>query len=96
MILYPPLRDNSANGIVEHLNTVAKLRVDDAREINNLNNKLVSGRLRTDRAAPASHSEIYANIDKLGDIVRTATYEYIVVNDAGILKWARQPIDVTW
>lgn len=57
--------------------------------------KFVLGRFRHDRIAPTSHSDMLAS-DKEGDIVRSATHEYIVVNDSGTLKWARSSIDVTW
>lgn len=49
----------------------------------------VSGRLRTDRAIPASSTEVYAGIDLLGDRIITDTYEYILVNNTGVLEWIR-------
>lgn len=57
---------------------------------------VVAGRLRTDRAtAPTSNSDVNTT-DKLGDIIRTTTYQYTLVNDGGTLKWARHALDVTW
>lgn len=59
------------------------------------NAKFVLGRFRHDRVAPTSNADVLAS-DKEGDIVRSATREYVVVNDSGTLKWARFSIDVTW
>lgn len=70
-------------------------RREDVIEFNSLNNRLVRGRLRSDRAAPSSSSNIVGG-DQEGDIVRTGSYEYIVVNDAGTLKWARISLSVAW
>ncbi len=85
----------AAAQITDHLRQITRLRGEDVREIRNLGGKYVRGRLRENRLAPTSHSDIQDS-DQLGDIVRTATYEYLVVNDAGALKWARHAIDVTW
>lgn len=79
----------------DYLRTVARLRKEDIVEIDNLNNRLVAGRLRTDRIVPTSNADV-VGVDMEGDIVRSAAYEYIVVNDAGTLKWARHALDVGW
>lgn len=91
MNLWPPYKGNDP-----FLQAVSMTRRGDASEIANLNTRLVRGRFRTDRATPSSHTDVTAGIDREGDIVRTGAYEYIVVNDAGTLKWARQALDVAW
>ncbi len=95
MKTYPPAPDANIGSILEWLRTIAKLRMEDTREIGNPSGRFVRGRLRTDRAAPSANTNVVGG-DKEGDVVRTATYQYIVVNDAGTLKWARHAIDVTW
>ncbi len=75
-----------------------RLEVLEKRErdsVRTLRGKFVSGRLRIDRTAPSSHSDVVGG-DELGDIMRSGTYEYLLVNDSGTLKWARHAIDVTW
>lgn len=69
--------------------------IDDAQVHSTLKGRFVQGRLRTDRATPSANSNVVGD-DRLGDIVRTAAYEYIVVDDSGTLKWARQALDVSW
>ena len=93
---YPPLLGATLMMVTDLLRTITKLRKEDVIEIKNLNTRFVRGRLRTDRTTPSANSDIAAGVDKEGDVVRTATYQYIVVNDAGTLKWARHAIDVTW
>jgi hypothetical protein len=48
----------------------------------------VQGRLRTDRNAPTSSSDIETG-DQLYDIVQTVTYQYTLLNNAGTLNWVR-------
>lgn len=72
-----------------------RLRKQVERLPDDLRARYVLGRLRTDRTAPSSHSDVTAS-DFEGDIVRSATWEYLLVNDGGTLKWARHAIDVTW
>lgn len=92
---YPVAPTTPFQGLTVFLNDICRLRREDVREIRNLNNQLVQGRLRNDRPVPTSHSDVTVT-DKEGDIVRSATYEYLLVNDAGTLKWGRHAIDVTW
>lgn len=94
-VLIPKNITEMGQFIYGYLRQITRMRGDDVREISNLKNRLVMGRLRIDRVAPTSNSDIQTP-DQLGDIVRTGTYEYIVVNDSGTLKWARHAIDVTW
>lgn len=96
MRLYAPISSSAQlPDVVNWLRGISIQRTDDVKEINNLNTQYVQGRLRTDRAAPSSHSDVTAT-DQLGDIVRTGSFEYIVVNDAGTLKWSRVALNVAW
>lgn len=65
-------------------------RVEQELEfINNvLSTVFVRGRLRTDRSAPANSTDVLP-LDAQYDIVRTANYEYILINDSGTLEWRR-------
>lgn len=62
------------------------------QQLNFLNNTLsgyfVLGRLRTDRTAPASSSDVQS-LDLLYDIVRDTNYTYVLINNAGTLAWRR-------
>jgi hypothetical protein len=55
---------------------------------NTLSAYFVTGRLRSDRTAPASSNDVLP-LDALNDVVRDANYMYILINDAGALKWRR-------
>lgn len=96
MMSYPAITSMTIQGLLDFSRQISRLRSDDVNEVRNLNNRLVQGRLRTDRSTPSSHTDVNDGIDKLGDIVRTAAYEYVVVNDSGTLKWSRSAVDVTW
>lgn len=62
------------------------------RQSRNLNNTLqaffVQGRLRTDRTAPTSSTDIQSS-DQLYDVVLKNNYEYVVIDNAGVLEWRR-------
>lgn len=94
---FPPIADKiTLQEVINYLHGIIRQRADDIVEINNLNTRLVQGRLRTDLSAAPSAVTVNAGIDREGDIYRDGSYEYIVVNDAGTLKWARQALDVGW
>jgi hypothetical protein len=61
-------------------------------QLRSINNTLlpffVAGRLRTDRTAPTSSSNVEA-VDELYDRVVTTSYEYILLNNSGTLEWVR-------
>jgi hypothetical protein len=82
-------------GIERFIEAVSMSRREDVVEFNSLNNRLLRGRLRSDRAVPTSSTNVVGG-DQEGDIVRSGTYEYIVVNSSGTLKWARHALDSTW
>ncbi len=65
-------------------------RVEEELELldNNLDALYVKGRLRFDRAAPTSSSDVQT-LDLLYDIVRDTNYEYVLINDAGNKRWRR-------
>lgn len=47
------------------------------------------GRLRTDRTTgPANSADVTKN-DKLYDVIRDTNYEYVLINDGGVLAWRR-------
>jgi hypothetical protein len=50
----------------------------------------LQGRLRTDRNAPSSSTDIETP-DRLYDIVRDINYQYTLINNAGVLNWVRSP-----
>lgn len=53
-----------------------------------LANSYVLGRLRIDRTAPTSSTDVQPP-DKLYDIVRIYPYEYTLINNAGSFNWVR-------
>lgn len=53
-----------------------------------LSNSYVLGRLRFDRTAPLSSTDVQTP-DKLYDIVRDEDFEYVLINVAGDLRWRR-------
>lgn len=87
---YPPVAD-----VKQWAESVSRLRAEDIAEIQGLKTLYVGGRLRTDRAVPTGNGDV-VDTDRLGDIVRSAAYEYIIVDDSGTLKWARHALDVSW
>lgn len=93
---YPTPPPPNMIAIIQWVRDITVLRNEDVSEIRNLNNRLVAGRLRTDRTTPSAHDDVIDGIDKEGDIVRTGTYEYIIVNDSGTLVWARSAVDAVW
>lgn len=90
-----PVVGSTLPAVLDFIRSISILRRDDVQEISNLNTRFLRGRLRTDRTTPSANTDVNST-DKEGDVVRTATYEYVVVNDAGTLKWARFALDVTW
>jgi hypothetical protein len=60
--------------------------------LDNLNKSVSStyvlGRLRFDRSAPTSSTDIFPS-DLLYDRVVTNSFEYILTNNAGVLNWVR-------
>lgn len=95
MQYWPTLDDESNSGIARFLRVVSRLRSDDVREMDNLKTKYIVGRLRTDRTAPASATDVQEP-DKLYDVVRTSTYEYVLIDVSGTLKWSRKAVSVVW
>ena len=60
------------------------LRVIEIRLANNY----TLGRLRFDRTAPVNSGDVQSP-DRLYDIVRDTSYEYVLINDSGSLAWRR-------
>jgi hypothetical protein len=92
---YPPVVGDNINSVLNFIRGISILRKEDVVADRNLKTRFIAGRLRTDRTTPTSNSDVNAT-DKEGDVVRTTTYQYIIVNDSGTLKWARHAIDITW
>lgn len=55
---------------------------------NRLANSYTQGRIRFDRTAPISSADVQTP-DRLYDIVRDTSFEYVLINDAGSLAWRR-------
>ena len=51
-------------------------------------NSAILGRLRTDRTAPTSSTDVQPP-DLEYDMVRDDSYQYVLVNNAGTLNWLR-------
>lgn len=51
-------------------------------------NSFVLGRMRFDRSVPTNSADVLPP-DKLYDIVRDTSFEYVLINDAGSLAWRR-------
>lgn len=92
---YPTLASPNVQNIAKWILGISKQRNDDIVEIANLKSKYLTGRVRTDREFPTANGDVN-DTDKEGDIVRSATYEVILINDSGTLKWARSALTVTW
>lgn len=62
------------------------------QKLSTLNNVLSGfftiGRLRTDRVAPNSSTDVLT-LDALHDIVRDTNYTYVLINDSNNLRWRR-------
>jgi hypothetical protein len=65
-------------------------RVEDNQQVieNRLANSYTQGRIRFDRTSPTSSADVQTP-DRLYDIVRDTSYEYVLINDAGTLAWRR-------
>lgn len=48
----------------------------------------IKGRLRIDRAAPTTSNDVQSP-DKIYDIVVKNDYQYILINNSGVLQWRR-------
>lgn len=70
---------------------IKRLELDSQNSSRTFENFFVKGRLRTERAAPSSSTDVTSG-DKLYDIVITTSYIYTLVNDSGNLRWRRVAI----
>jgi len=80
---------------IEYLKKLAILRTEDVLDNTSLNTRYLAGRVRTDRAAPATPTDV-TDFDRVGDVVRNATYEFLLLNISGVLKWDRRTLNVGW
>ena len=56
---------------------------------NQLANTYCLGRLRTDRSTGPANSADVNSTDKLYDVIRDTSFEYVLINDTGNLRWRR-------
>ncbi len=73
------------------LTRINRIQNDLDATLSNLDATYVKGRLRFDRPAPANSTDVN-DTDLLYDRVVTATYEYILINNAGTLNWVRSAL----
>lgn len=78
----------SFNPVTQYEQRIALLELQVRTLNDTLNRYFVKGRLRTDRTAPANSADVQTP-DQLYDRVVTATFEYILINNAGALAWRR-------
>lgn len=55
---------------------------------NTLSGYFTIGRLRIDRTAPSTSSDVLP-LDALYDVVRDTNYTYVLIDDSGNLRWRR-------
>lgn len=91
--IYPSVSTEA--DVIPALRDIARSRRTDIDEFNNLPQRFIEGRLRVNRAAPSSVTDV-SSTDRVGDIVRTTTYTYTLIDDSGTLKWDRQAVDISW
>lgn len=80
-------QDGLASDYIDQRITLLEDRVRNQNQV--LNGFFVKGRLRTNRPIPVDSNDIIDGFDLLYDRVLTDSYEYIVINDSGALKWRR-------
>lgn len=84
-------RMTDANPLVARTIEEERLRrVEDNVQVigNRLANSYTQGRIRFDRPAPTSSADVLSP-DKLYDIVRDSSFEYVLINNSGALAWRR-------
>jgi|ERR1017187_4703290 hypothetical protein len=85
---FPPLNqfNTTLNSESELMRRVAFVENQLRNLTNTLNGFYLLGRLRTDRTAPVNSADVQTP-DMLYDRVLTADYEYILINNSGIIEW---------
>lgn len=83
---------NMNHSIVNPIDQTQQRITNLENKVRILNNTLAAfflkGRLRTDRTAPVDSDDVQTP-DLLYDRVVKDDYEYILIDDAGMLKWRR-------
>jgi len=80
--------DQSFNTIEEAIRRIALLEAQMRQLSRSLTSFYIKGRLRNDRVAPVNSADVQAQ-DAIYDRVLTATFEYILIDNAGTLAWRR-------
>lgn len=74
------------------LTRIARIQDTLNNTLNNLDSTYVKGRIRLDRTPPINTLDVNKT-DLLYDRVLTTTYEYILVDNAGVLNWVRSALN---
>jgi len=86
MKLYPTLKDSSVEKIFEWLKFVVRERTQDVQEFSNLKNIFILG--RKVGKIPSASNDVAVD-DKIGDVNYSATFLYILIDNAGTASWRR-------
>lgn len=80
---------NSFDGGNEALRRVVFVEGQMRNLSRTLQGNFIGGRLRTDRVVPTSSADVIPQQDLIYDRVLSASFEYILINNAGTLEWRR-------
>lgn len=86
MKTYPSLKDKTANSIAAVIDFITRQRTFDVTEWNTLPSKYVLG--RKVNKIPTGSADVDPS-DRLGDVNYTATYFYVLIDNAGTAEWRR-------
>jgi hypothetical protein len=79
--------------IIPALQEISRKRNKDITDFSNLDQRFTRGR-RTERV-PTSATDVVAG-DSQFDVVNDATYEYILLDIGGTLRWDRRTLNTSW
>jgi len=91
MKAFSKLRDKSVSAIIDWIDDVCTQRQQDRRDFENFSQLFIKGRNRSllnNRAEPSSSSDV-TSTDMVGDIMHTAGYLYILIDNSGTPEWRR-------
>ncbi len=83
---YPELLSEEPSEIARVLREIVRLRSEDTENFNNQKDTLIRGR-KVDKI-PTAYNDV-TDGDVVGDFSYDNTYAYILMDDAGTLKWLR-------
>lgn len=84
---YPYWNTESLEELREQLRQITNIRKEDITVISQITSSFVSG--RKVGKIPTSSADVDADKDKVGDINYTASFLYILVDNAGTPAWRR-------